>query len=234
MTATQERPQVEIGKPRRRKEDGRLITGRTKWTDNVVLPGMMHLAMVRSPFAHAKIVAIDTEAARSAVGVQAVLTGADLAEEQGGLPFAWTATPEQIQPNHPSIAVDRVAFAGEIVAMVVARTAAEARDAADLVDVDYEELPAALDLKAAAADEVLAHPDLGSNVSATYRYDSAEGGSGADVDAAIEAARTDGVVIEREFRQQRLIPAFLEPRSIRSRKHSGTSTVCNAVFARRE
>ncbi|TWD83326.1 carbon-monoxide dehydrogenase large subunit [Kribbella amoyensis] len=214
MTATQDRPRTEVGTPRRRKEDARLITGRTKWTDNVVLPGLLHLAMVRSPLAHAKIVAVDTEAARSAPGVQAVLTGADLADEQGAMPFAWTATPEQKQPTHPAMAVDRVAFAGEVVAMVVARTAAEAIDAAELVDVDYEELPAALDLKAAAADEVLAHPDLGSNVSAVFRYDSAESGSGGDVDAAIEAARTDGIVIEREFRQQRLIPSFMEPRSI--------------------
>jgi carbon-monoxide dehydrogenase large subunit len=214
MTATEERLAAEVGRPRRRKEDARLITGRTRWTDNFVLPGMLHLAMVRSPFAHARITGIDTESARAASGVVAVLTGADLAEEQGGLPFAWTATPEQKQPNHPSIAVDTVNFAGEIVAVVVARSAAEACDAADLVDVDYDELPAALDLKAAAADEVLAHPELGTNVSATFVYDSADGGNGGDVEAAIAAARDGGIVIEREFRQQRLIPAFMEPRSI--------------------
>jgi aerobic carbon-monoxide dehydrogenase large subunit len=173
MTATEERPAAEIGSPRLRKEDARLITGRTRWTDNVVLPGMLHLGMVRSPCAHARIIGIDTESARAASGVVAVLTGADLADEQGGLPFAWTATPEQVQPDHPSIAVDTVHFTGEIVAVVVARSAAEACDAAELVDVDYEELPAALDLKAAAANEVLAHPGLGTNVSATFVYDSA-------------------------------------------------------------
>ncbi|MEV0291555.1 xanthine dehydrogenase family protein molybdopterin-binding subunit [Kribbella sp. NPDC050820] len=214
MTTTEDRPATEVGTPRKRKEDARLITGRTRWTDNVVLPGMLHLAMVRSPFAHARITGVDTESARSASGVVAVLTGADLAEEQGGLPFAWTATPEQVQPNHPSVAVDTVNFAGEIVAVVVARSAAEACDAAELVDVDYEELPAALELKAAAADEVLAHPDLGTNVSATFVYDSAEAGHGSDVEAAIATARDGGIVIEREFRQQRLIPAFMEPRSI--------------------
>ena len=214
MTTTQERPAAEVGNPRRRKEDARLITGRTRWTDNVVLPGMLQLAMVRSPFAHARITGIDTEAAKASSGVVAVLTGADLAEEQGGLPSAWTATPEQKAPAHPSIAVDTVNFAAEIVAVVVARSAAEANDAADLVDVDYEELPAALELKAAAADEVLAHPDLGTNVSARFTFDSAEAGTGGDVDAAIAAARDGGIVIEREYRQQRLIPAFMEPRSI--------------------
>ena len=109
---------------------------------------------------------------------------------------------------------DRVAFAGEIVACVIARTPAEARDAAELVDVDYEELPAALDLKAAATDEVLAHPDLGTNKSALWVFNSGEAGTGGNVDEAIEKARGDGIVIEREYRQQRLIPAFMEPRSV--------------------
>jgi aerobic carbon-monoxide dehydrogenase large subunit len=162
MTATQERPAAEIGRDRRRKEDQRLITGRTRFTDNLALPGMLHLAMVRSPFAHAKIVSIDTSAAAAARNVVAVLTGADLGEGQGVNINAWPITPDQVAPTHVPMPTDRVAFAGETVAVVVARTAAEARDAAELVDVDYEELPAALDLKAAAADEdgVFAHPDL--------------------------------------------------------------------------
>ncbi len=214
MTTTEDRPATEIGNPRRRKEDARLITGRTRWTDNIVLPGMLHLAMVRSPFAHARITAIDTTAARAATGVIAVLTGADIADEQGGLPNAWAVVSDQKAPVHPSMAVDHVAFAGEIVAMVIARNAAEANDAADLVDVDYEELAPALDLRAAAADEVIAHPDLGTNVSAVWSYDSAEAGTGDDVDAAIAAARDGGIVIEKEIRQQRLIPAFMEPRAI--------------------
>jgi carbon-monoxide dehydrogenase large subunit len=96
----------------------------------------------------------------------------------------------------------------------VARTAREARDAADLVDVDYEELPPVLESKAAAADEALAHPDLGTNVSAFWKFDSAEAGTGQDIEAAISAARDGGILIEREYRQQRLIPAFMEPRSI--------------------
>jgi aerobic carbon-monoxide dehydrogenase large subunit len=214
MTAVEDRPTTEVGQPRPRKEDQRLITGRTRWTDNLAPPGTLHLAMVRSPMAHARVTSVDADAAREAPEVVAVLTGADLAEVQGELPNAWMLTPEQKAPSHPSIAVDRVAFAGEIVAVVVARTAAEARDAVELVDVEYDDLPVALDLKAAAADETLAHPDLGTNISAVRTFDSAEEGTGGDVDEAIAKAREDGIVIEREYRQQRLIPAFMEPRSI--------------------
>ncbi len=205
--------QAEIGAARRRKEDQRLITGRTRWTDNIQLPGMLHLAMVRSPFAHAKILSVDTSAAKEATNVVAVYTGAEVAEEQGVIANAWPITPDQVTPAHPPIAVDRVAFAGEIVAVVVARSAAEARDAAELVEVDYEELPAAIDLKEAAADTVLAHPELGTNKSAFWQLDSATAGTGGNVDDAIAEARANGIVIEREYRQQRLIPAFMEPRS---------------------
>ena len=214
MTAVQDAPAKEIGKDRRRKEDQRLITGRTRWTDNITLPGMLHLAMVRSPYAHARIVSIDTSQAKTATNVVDVITGADLGEGQGVNINAWPITPDQVSAPHLPMPIERVACAGEIVACVVARSAAEARDAAELVDVEYEELPAILDLKRAAADEVLAHPDLGTNKSAYWKFDSAEAGTGGDVDEAIAKARTDGIVIEREYRQQRLIPAFMEPRSV--------------------
>ena len=214
MTATQERPTLEVGRDRRRKEDQRLITGRTRWTDNFQLPGMLHLAMVRSPFAHAKILNVDVAEAKAAPNVVTVITGQDVADVQGSLPNAWPITNDQVTPPHPPVAVDRVTFAGEVVAVVVARTAAEARDAAELVDVDYEELPAALDMKEAMEDKVLAHPDLGTNKCAFWKFDSAEAGTGGDVEEAIAAAREGGIVIEREYRQQRLIPAFMEPRSV--------------------
>ncbi|MEI5671813.1 MULTISPECIES: xanthine dehydrogenase family protein molybdopterin-binding subunit [unclassified Nocardioides] len=215
MTAVQDAPEVakEIGRDRRRKEDQRLITGRTRWTDNITLPGMLHLAMVRSPFAHATITSIDTSAAKAATNVVDVVTGEDLGEAQGVLINAWPITPDQKTPTHLPVATGRVAFAGEIVAVVVARTAAEARDAAELVDVEYDVLPAALDLRESAEDTVLAHPDLGTNKSALWVFDSNEAGTGGDVEAAIAEARVDGIVLEREYRQQRLIPAFMEPRS---------------------
>ena len=213
MTATAEKPTHEIGKARKRKEDRRLITGRTRFTDNIQLPGMLHLAMVRSPFAHAKITKVDTAGAKAAPGVVDVITGEDVKDIQGGLPCAWPITPDQKAPVHPAIAVDRVAFSGEVVAVIVARSAVAARDAAELVDVDYEQLTPILDLREAAEDTVLAHPDLGTNKSAFWQFDSANAGTGGDVEEAIAKARTDGIVIERDYRQQRLIPAFMEPRS---------------------
>jgi len=215
VTVVDDRPDVgpEIGKSRLRKEDQRLITGRSRYTDNIQLTGMLHLGMVRSPFAHATITAIDVEQAKASPGVIAVYTGADLAATHGGLPNAWPVTPDQKAPEHKAVAVDRVAFAGEIVAVVVARTAAAARDATELVEVDYQDLPVVLDLEQAAAGAPYAHPDLGTNVSAHWVYDSVETGTGADVKDTIAKARLDGVVIERTYRQQRLIPAFMEPRS---------------------
>ncbi len=218
MTALDDRPSApvtgEVGRARLRKEDRRLITGRTRYTDNITLPGMVHLSMVRSPYAHARIASVDTAAAAAAPGVLAVLTGADLAEAHGSLPCAWPITPDQKAPHHSAVAVDRVAFAGEIVAVIAARSPRDARDASELVDVDYEELPVVLDLETAAAGEPYAHPDLGTNASATWVFDSAEAGTGSDVEDAIAQARQDGgVVIERTFRQQRVIPAFMEPRS---------------------
>src|SRR6478736_4726966 len=214
MTAVQDAPTAEIGKDRRRKEDQRLITGRTRWTDNLALPGMLHLAMVRSPHAHAKILSIDTAAANGMTNVVDVLTGKDFGDELGVCINAWPITPDQVTPTHSPMPADRVAFAGEIVAVVVARTAAEARDAAELVDVEYEELPAVIGIKNALKDEVLAHPDLGTNKSALWVFDSGEAGTGTDAEAAITEARANGIVIEREYRQQRLIPAFMEPRSV--------------------
>jgi carbon-monoxide dehydrogenase large subunit len=209
VTATIE---PEVGKARLRKEDARLIVGNTRWTDNIVLPGMLHLAMLRSPMAHARITSMDVSAAKDLPGVLAVLTGADLAAEQGSLPCAWPITADQKTPNAQSIAVDTVNFAGEVVAIVVARSSYEAHDALEAIDVDYDELPVVLDMAAAVEDGAdLVHPDLGTNKSATWIFDSGEAGSGGDVEQAIANAE---VVIERTYRQQRLIPAFMEPRSV--------------------
>jgi carbon-monoxide dehydrogenase large subunit len=210
MTATI--PGQEIGRARLRKEDARLITGRTRWTDNLVLNGMLHLAMVRSPVAHARITNIDTTTAKSMPGVLAVYTGADLADEQGSLPCAWPITPDMKAPPAPSLATGTVNFAGEAVAVVVARTAYQAADAASTVDVDYDDLPVVLDMASAVADGAdLVHPDLGTNISAVWAFDSGEAGTGGDVEEAIASAE---VVIERTYRQQRLVPGFMEPRSV--------------------
>ncbi len=210
MTATVGKRRAEIGQARLRKEDAHLITGRSRFTDNMVLPGMLHLAMVRSPFAHARITRIDVSAAQASPGVLTVLTGADVAGEQGSLPNAWPVTPDQKAPAHPAVAVDEVAFSGEIVAVIIARSVTAARDAVELVDVDYEELPVVMDLEQAYTDTVLAHTSLASNKSATWVYDSAEAGTGGSI---TEALANSDVVVERTLYQQRLIPAFMEPRS---------------------
>ncbi|MGY1916717.1 xanthine dehydrogenase family protein molybdopterin-binding subunit [Blastococcus sp. SYSU DS0973] len=217
MTAVEERtgtpaPEKEIGKARRRKEDARLITGRTTWTDNMVLPGMLHLAVVRSPVAHARITSVDVSAVREAPGVIAVFTGRDLAEEQGSLPCAWPVTPEMVNPGHPSIAVDQVNHVGEAVAVIVARSKTAAQDAVELADIDYEPLPVVLDMEEAVEDGAdLVHDHLESNTSYHFVFDAGEMGTGSDTEQAFADA---DVVVSRRLIQQRLIPAFMEPRSV--------------------
>jgi carbon-monoxide dehydrogenase large subunit len=214
MTATVE---PEVGKARLRKEDARLITGRTRWTDNIVLPGLLHMAVLRSPMAHARIVKIDTTEARSMPGVVAVFTATDLDPDGAiALPNAWPITPDMKHPRRPILAADTVNFAGEGVAIVLAMSDYQAHDALEAIDVDYDELPVVLDMEAALADgSPLVHPDLETNQNAFWVFDSGAAGTGEDVEAAIAEANgsADGIVLKRRFRQQRLIPAFMEPRS---------------------
>ncbi|MBN1094333.1 molybdopterin-dependent oxidoreductase [Blastococcus sp. TML/M2B] len=216
MTAVEDRPATagpakEVGQARARKEDARLITGRTAWTDNMVLPGMLHLAVVRSPVAHAKLLSVDVEAARSAPNVVAVFTGRDLAEEQGSIPCAWPVTDTMVNPGHPSVAVDEVNHVGEAVAVIVARSKTAAQDAVELVDVDYDPLPVVLDMEQALADgAALTHDHVSTNESFRWIFESGEAGTGGSTDEAFAGAE---VVVSRRFVQQRLIPAFMEPRS---------------------
>jgi aerobic carbon-monoxide dehydrogenase large subunit len=209
----------EIGRARVRKEDARLITGRTRWTDNITLTGMLHIAMVRSSVAHGRIASIDAEPARRMPGVVAVYTGADLDAEQGGLPCAFPVNGDATPPRHVSIAVDKVRFAGEIVAIVVARDAATAKDATEAIEVDIDPLDPVLDMEVALGDgSPLVHDEFSNNTWVTFPFDSAAAGatSGASADEAIAAAEADAdsVVVKRRWLQQRLIPAFMEPRSV--------------------
>lgn len=226
MTTIQQ-PAVEIGKARRRKEDARLITGQTMWTDNIVLPGMLHLAILRSPMAHARIEHLDVSAALAAPNVVAAFTGADVADIQGSLPCAWPVTADIITPDHPALAVGQVRFAGEAVAVVVARDAASAADALDAIDVDYEPLPAVVDMEAALADGAdLVHETAGTNASYTWVFDSAQADTGGDVAAAIAAGE---VVVRRRLVQQRVAPAFMEPRSVVVDPGGGQYTMWSAT-----
>jgi hypothetical protein len=162
MTAVEERSgaEPEVGRARKRKEDLRLITGRTRWTDNITLPGMLHLAFVRSPFASARITSIDTEAARSSSGVAAVFTGADLGIGETGLPNAWPITGDQKTPHHPAMPTERVAFAGEAVAVVVATDGASATDGAYVI-YPLQDLLAQVALHSQRARCLVVGEDLG-------------------------------------------------------------------------
>jgi carbon-monoxide dehydrogenase large subunit len=212
VTTVQERPTGEVGAARKRKEDARLITGRTMWTENVTLPGMLHLAILRSPMAHARITRVDTSAALREPGVVTAFSGRDVAETQGSLPCAWPVTEDMVHPDHPPLAVDEVRHAGEAVAVVVARDRASAVDALATIEVDYEPLPVVLDMEEALAEDArLVHADKGTNKAYTWIFDSGEAGTGQGVDAAFAGAE---VVIKRRYIQQRLIPAFMEPRSV--------------------
>ncbi|HEY2206787.1 MAG TPA: xanthine dehydrogenase family protein molybdopterin-binding subunit [Pseudonocardia sp.] len=219
MTTTELPPDPttqEIGKARTRKEDARLITGRTRFTDSIVPQGTLHLYVVRSPLAHARIERVDASEARRMPGVVGVYTAEDLGLESVGLPCAWPITPDMKSPRRPVLASRTVHFAGEGVAVVVARSAAVARDASEQVEIDYERLEPVLDMEAALADGApLVHPELGTNANATWVFDSAAAGTGGDVAAAVAAAEADAdsIVLRRRFVQQRLIPAFMEPRS---------------------
>jgi carbon-monoxide dehydrogenase large subunit len=210
--AATQAPAKEVGRARRRKEDARLITGRTTWTDNMVLPGMLHIAVVRSPVAHAKITNVDVSVAQQAPGIVAVYTGRDFAEEQGSIPCAWPVTPDMVNPGHPSIAVEEVNHVGEAVAVIVARSRSAAADALELVDVDYDLLPPVLDMEEAVKGEAdLCHDHIESNTAYHFVFDAGEAGTGADTEQAFADA---DVVVSRRLVNQRLIPAFMEPRSV--------------------
>ena len=198
-----------VGKPLRRKEDRRLITGRTRWTDNIQLPGMLHLAMVRSPIAHAKITRVDVSAALERPGVLAAFSAKELGEQLGSLPCAWPVTADMVHPDHPPLAVDEVRHVGEAVAVIVARDRYAAADAIEAVEVDYDPLPVVTDMEEALKDEHLVHSDKGTNKSFLWPFD------GGDYDAARAQAEAEGgIVFKRRYLQQRLIPTAMEPRSV--------------------
>jgi carbon-monoxide dehydrogenase large subunit len=195
----------EVGQARRRKEDARLLTGQTRWTDNLTLPGLLHLAIVRSPMAHARITRVDVSGALQRPGVLAAFSAADLAAELGTLPCAWPVTADMVHPDHHPLAVDEVRHVGEAVAVVVARDRYTAADALEAVEVDYDPLPVVVDMTEALRDEVLVHADKGTNKCFLWPFD------GGDYDAARAKAE---VVLSRRYIQQRLIPAAMEPRGV--------------------
>ncbi len=198
-----------IGQPIKRREDDRFITGKGKFTDDIVLRGMTHLAFVRSPYAHAKINSIDTQAAAAYPGVVAVYTGDDCGNF--GVPCGWQVNfkngDTMKEPLHPLLAVGSAKHVGENVVAVIAETLQDARDAAELVEVDYEELPSVTDAREAVKEGApQIHEDAPNNIV----FDFEIGNPKEEVNAAIESANH---VTKLDFKNQRLAPNAIEPRS---------------------
>ena len=196
-----------IGADVPRKEDAKLLRGEGRYVDNLTVPGMVWMAVVRSPFAHARITKVDVSKAAAADGVVAAFSAADLAGEwAGGLPCAWPVTEDTKIPNHYPLAPDKARYAGDGVAVVIAETRALAKDAAELVEVDYDDLPAVTDVEQAAASGApIIHDDIGTNVSYTWTLEAGE------VDRLFKQA---AVTVSERYRQQRLIPNAIEPRAV--------------------
>ena len=205
-----------IGKPMRRVEDARLLFGQGHFTDDVSLSGQVHAAFARSPHAHARIAKIDLSAAHAAPGVIAIYTGDDiLAAGLGPVPFTQMhkrpdGTDMKVPPRN-ALTSGEARFVGDAVAMVVAETRDQARDAAEMIEVDWEALSANADLPAAARADAPVHwpdafmPEYG-NIAAIYRM-----GDRAAADAAFAAAAH---VVKLQVVNQRVIANPLEPRAL--------------------
>jgi len=205
-----------FGKPMKRVEDPRLIKGIATYVDDITLPGMLHAAVLRSPYAHARINNIKADAAKASPGVVGVFTGADVNDKCGLVPCA-SPMPDSKIPKHTVLASDRVYFVGHPVAVVVAVDRYAARDALDFVEVDYDPLPVVSDPeKALEKDSPLTHPEFRTNVAFTWSV--ANGG----LDAAFKRAHR---VIKQRMIHQRLTPMAIEPRGCVASWHAGEGTL---------
>jgi carbon-monoxide dehydrogenase large subunit len=193
-----------------RKEDPVLLTGEAVFTNDMKVPGALHMAVLRSPYANAKLVSIDTTAAAAMPGVRAVYTGADLADLWAApMPCAWAVTEDMLSPTHYPIALDAVHYVGDGVAVVLAESDAAAHDAIEAIEVEYDAGEAVTDLEDALSDRVIVHRELGTNSSYTWNL-LVEETDGAVQRAFDEAAHT----VSERYVQQRLIPMAMEPRAV--------------------
>ncbi|PSR35169.1 MAG: carbon monoxide dehydrogenase [Sulfobacillus benefaciens] len=206
-------PQV-MGQALKRHEDIRLIRGRGQYTDDMTLPGMVYAKMVRSPYAHAKILSVDTQAAQAMPGVLAVFTGQDTKDELGLIPTAWIPPNSDLKMTpHPALAFDTVRYVGDAVAVVIAETPYQAQDAADQVQVQYQPLEAVVHPREAVEDgRPQVHEEIDHNIAFHWTV-------GPDLDAVFQQAE---VVVRHEFRQQRLIPNAMEPRAALAQYNNAT------------
>ncbi len=213
-----------IGQPLLRREDARFLTGAGQYTDDVVLPGQSYGFFLRSPYAHARIKSIDTSKALAAPGVVAIFTGADLAEAKvGGLPCGWLihskdGSPMK-EPPHPVLAQGKVRHVGDQVALIVAESILQAKDAAELIEVDYDELPAVIDIRSADKAGSAVHDDVPNNTCYDWGHGNKE---------AVDAAFAKAAQVSRlDFVNNRLIPNAMEPRAANAHytKHDDSYTL---------
>jgi carbon-monoxide dehydrogenase large subunit len=196
-----------IGASIKRREDPRLVTGTGTYVDDLPQTAVVHMYIVRSTEAHARILGIETARAREADGVLAIFTGKDLKSELTvPLPVTPTFVPDKKAPNQYPIAMEKVRYAGEPVAIVLATSRAAAEDAGERIDIRYESLPPVLDLeKAIEKDAAVLHDDVGSNLSYDAKF------AAGDIEAAFREAE---VTIKQRLIQQRLIPIAIEGRGV--------------------
>jgi aerobic carbon-monoxide dehydrogenase large subunit len=202
-----------VGERVKRREDPRLIQGRGTYVDDIKIAGMQHLAFKRSDVAHGRIRSVDVSAAAAMEGVEAVFTGAQIAELLAPMPIA-TPFPS---PPHRAVAVDAVRFAGEAVAVVVASNRYTARDAADAIVVDIDPLPAVVDPELAMTGQpTVIHPDFPNNLAVAL----VPSGTGVTPDGKVDDSAIDKafaeaeVVVSQRMMNQRLVPNAIEPRGV--------------------
>ena len=193
-----------IGSRIRRVEDPRLLTGRGRFIDDIRLPGMLEAAVLRSPHAHARVLGIDTSRALALPGVHSVITGADLSGAVQPQPVIWRVMPDQHFSDQLALAVDRVRYVGQAVAAVAAVDRHTAEDALELIEVEYEALPAVVDLESALApDAPRLYEDWPDNITGRVSY------AAGDVEAAFKEA---DVTIKERFHHRRQAGVPLETR----------------------
>jgi carbon-monoxide dehydrogenase large subunit len=200
-----------VGKSVKRTEDPRLIQGLAHYVDDIKLPDTAHAAFLRSIYAHAHIKSIDVGAARRAPGVLAVFTGLEASGVIGPVPCA-AALPGLKVPDYRVLATNKVCFVGQPIAVVVAENKYAARDAVDLIQVEYEELPVVLDEEKAAKGGPVIHEKFGTNIA--YTLTAGEG----DIEAALKSADK---IVKQKILHRRLAPVAMEPRGVLARYYPG-------------
>ena len=194
-----------VGQPLRRREDVKFLTGRGRYVDDIVRPGMLHAAFLRSPHPHALLRRVELAAARAANGVRLAVSGADLVGKVGSIVPNWVLPGSRV-PRRPVLAIDRVRFQGECIAVVIADTCEAAFDALEQIEVEYEPLATTIDeVDAVRQDAPQLHDEVPGNVTTLFRI-----GGG---DFAAAARQADGV-LRLSLVNNRLIPTCLEPRAV--------------------